>query len=105
MPYIEKGSREEIDVSIDIIANDMVANSDSSTLAGICNYTLTRTLLIAFQRMSNLERGTKKLNYRAYNEILGVLSCMTQEIYRRQAALYEDEKIIENGDINWTDKK
>jgi len=30
---------------------------------------------------------------------MGVLSAITEEFYRRKVAPYEDEKIVENGDV------
>lgn len=41
----------------------------------------------------------KGISYKTYNDIIGVLECCKQEIYRRLIAKYEDEKIKENGDI------
>jgi len=38
-------------------------------------------------------------SYGAYKEILGELECAKFEIYRRLVAKYEDEKMIENGDV------
>ncbi len=37
--------------------------------------------------------------YAKANEILGVLSAVTLEFYRRKIAGYEDQKIQENGDL------
>jgi hypothetical protein len=37
--------------------------------------------------------------YGNYNEIIGVLESCKLEFYRRAVAAYEDEKIIENGDV------
>lgn len=37
--------------------------------------------------------------YQKANEILGVLSAVTLEFYRRRVAAYEDQKIQENGDL------
>jgi len=37
--------------------------------------------------------------YSVYNRLIGVLECVKQEYYRRKIASYEDEKIIENGDV------
>ena len=37
--------------------------------------------------------------YQKANEILGVLSAVTLELYRRKVADYEDQKIQENGDL------
>lgn len=41
----------------------------------------------------------KGKNYQTLNEAIGVLECAKQELYRRVAAPYEDEKIKQNGDV------
>ena len=41
----------------------------------------------------------KEESYQTYNDILGVLTAVTQELYRRKIAPYEDKKIKENGDV------
>jgi broad-specificity NMP kinase len=38
-------------------------------------------------------------NYTNVNSVMGVLSCVSAELYRRLAAPYEDRKIKENGDV------
>lgn len=42
---------------------------------------------------------SKGASYKAFNAVMGVLSCLSQEFYRRKVAIYEDVKIIENGDV------
>ena len=39
------------------------------------------------------------VSYVVYNAVMGVLACMTQELYRRLISGYEDSKIQENGDV------
>jgi len=38
-------------------------------------------------------------SYNNYKNFVGELDCCMREIYRRLIAQYEDEKIIENGDV------
>ena len=38
-------------------------------------------------------------NYTDYNEVMGVLECAKQELYRRMIAPFEDKKCKENGDV------
>jgi len=38
-------------------------------------------------------------SYHTLNEAMGVLECAKQELYRRIAAPYEDEKMKINGDV------
>ena len=40
-----------------------------------------------------------KPNYAKYNEVIGVLECVKLEFYRRAVSVYEDSKLIENGDV------
>jgi broad-specificity NMP kinase len=39
------------------------------------------------------------LSYATINDVVGVLECAKQEVYRRVAAPYEDKKCKENGDV------
>ena len=41
-------------------------------------------------------------NYQTYTEILGALTATKHELYRRQVAPYEDQKLLENGDVGFT---
>jgi len=38
-------------------------------------------------------------HYRDFNEVIGVLECVKQELYRRMVAPYEDKKCAKNGDV------
>ena len=80
MPYIKKEQR------------DRLARGEKPQDAGELNYTLT-TLLLDYL-------GRKGRSYAHFNEIMGVLSCVTEEFYRRWAVPYEDKKILENGDLD-----
>lgn len=42
---------------------------------------------------------TKGPSYATYNEVIGALECVKQELYRRVIGKYEDQKIRENGDV------
>jgi hypothetical protein len=39
------------------------------------------------------------ISYRHLNDVLGVLTCVQHEVYRRLAAPYEDRACEENGDV------
>ncbi len=41
----------------------------------------------------------KGVSYTTYNEVVGVLECVKQEIYRRVIGPYENEKKHANGDV------
>jgi len=79
MPYIKPEQRQKLD------------KDPRPSDPGELNYLLTRQLLRYLE-----DKGMK---YATINEIMGVLNCVTQEFYRRWAAPYEDQKILENGDV------
>lgn len=79
MPYISQEARNEL------------AQGKAPENAGELNYTISRLLLDYLDRQG--------LSYTRLNEVMGVLSCVGQELYRRLAVPYEDKKIQENGDI------
>ena len=83
MPYIKQERRKEIDANVMMICRN----------AGELNYKIT-TLVRTF--LTHTAMGE---NYASYNEAIGVLECAKLELYRRKVALYEDKKIIENGDV------
>lgn len=78
MPYIEKNRRIEIN------------NGDMPKTAGELNYVITG-IVIGFLGDSP--------NYQKYNDVLGVLTAIQFELYRRKISDYEDKKIAENGDV------
>lgn len=80
MPYISAEDRERL------------AAGAAPENAGQLNYTLTKILL-------NYMKAKGK-SYGVINEIMGVVSCVGEEFYRRHAAPYEDEKIVQNGDVS-----
>ncbi|MFO1519579.1 MAG: hypothetical protein U1F57_07980 [bacterium] len=79
MPYIKIEQREQL------------AKGKKPEDAGELNYQITRLLLEYLQ-----EKGER---YASYNEIMGVLQCVSQEFYRRWVVPYEDRKMKENGDV------
>lgn len=40
------------------------------------------------------------VSYKNYASIIGALTCTIQELYRKQVAIYEEEKELENGSIH-----
>jgi hypothetical protein len=79
MPYIKQENREYLDGYGDPLD------------AGELNYVLT-TIVHQYWE----DNGQ---NYQAFNDILGALEGCKLEIYRRKIAPYEDQKILENGDV------
>jgi hypothetical protein len=75
--------------------------------AGELNYLIT-SLCIATMRAwgheACAEAGAAPQDVVAYttiNTVVGALECAKLELYRRQAAPYEDLKVRENGDMPW----
>jgi len=85
MPYIPKKSRKPFEFPIEELIELI---NDEAQL----NYVITR-LVWGF-----LKNNT--INYSTYNKLVGVLECAKLELYRRLIAGYEDQKIIDNGDID-----
>jgi hypothetical protein len=84
MPYIKKENREKLkNFYINIPEN-----------IGELNYILTEVCLDWIRH-----RHGNKITYSTINEIVGVLECVKVEFYRRVAAIYEDKKRDENGDV------
>ena len=79
MPYIDKKRRKEIKRPVCDVRN-----------AGELNHLLT---LMIFNYLPDAPR------YQDYNEVMGVLTCMQMEFYRRLVAPYEDKKRAEWGDV------
>lgn len=88
MPYINRSDRSKYQKVIAELAS--LVPGDPKERPGNMNYIIS--LLI------NKVYGSK-LRYADHNEILGVLSGVSQEFYRRNTAPYEDEKIREQGDL------
>lgn len=76
MPYIAQASREIEHVT----TND----------PGHLTYTLYKVCMDALP---------SNARYKDYHSVLGALEATKLEFYRRHVAPYEDEKILENGDV------
>lgn len=92
MPYIGEASREQIerDGFDQKNVDKLTALGKVLYAPGGLNYAITKICLGYLGE----EPG-----YRGFNEVVGVLECIKQELYRRAVAPYEDEKIGENGDV------
>lgn len=96
MPYINEDERKELDDSIKNLAN-CIRNTkvhldnphDFSNYLGRINYAFSRIIGQLIESPS----------YKKVAMATGVLENIKQELYRRLASSYEDQKIIENGDI------
>lgn len=84
MPYIKQEQRVDIDVIVEHLSHFIKD-------AGTMNYAVTR--------LSHLYLKEKGLKYANLNELIGALECIKQELYRKIAGPYEDEKIVENNGV------
>jgi hypothetical protein len=91
MPYIYKYCRPSLDAAV---REAHLALTIEGAVPGNLNYLLTKIIL----EYLNFE-SVAQPNYTDYNEVIGVLECMKQEIYRRLIAPYEDAKLLTNGDV------
>jgi len=85
MPYIKQEDRNRLHT------REMLELSAEIKTPGELNYVITK--LCHFYAVNKGE------SYATYNEVIGVLECAKLEYYRRPVAIYEDKKILENGDI------
>jgi len=83
MPYIKQKDRPKFDSAL----KDFPVPDTEGEL----NYILTKLCHQYIQK--------KGKTYSTYNQVVGVLDCAKLEIYRRHVGIYEDQKIIENGDV------
>ena len=84
MPYIKKQDREKFE---DVLLYKL---PDTET-SGELNYLIT----MVCQNYLH----SKGVSYQTFNDIIGALEGSKLELYRRQLSVYEDKKIIENGDV------
>lgn len=82
MPYVKQEDRTRM-------WNEL--SSPNPETPGELNYVLSVFIDRYMQR--------KGKNYQTINDIVGALEGAKLEFYRRIAAPYEDQKIIENGDV------
>ena len=88
MPYIAKSERPQYAQLIAEISK--LIPEDRSKRAGHLNYLFTSIVYAVYG---------KEMRYADHNEVVGLLSCVQQEFYRRATAPYEDKKITEEGDV------
>lgn len=91
MPYISQGQRDDHDQALQPILNHL-SGDDAVWEAGDLNYIITKICDAALG-------ATSGLHYYGINEVMGVLSCVQQEFYRRVAAPYEDFQCSLNGEV------
>ena len=91
MPYIKQEDRTKFNSAIDDIVDELTNhNRVELTSVGNLNYVVSSILWELFR---------KKPSYTLGNNLIGVLECVKQELYRKLLAEYEDIKEKENGTI------
>lgn len=89
MPYIKNTDREKYNEDIQRLASTLT-DIKGDFKVGDVNYVISSIIWTLFRN---------KISYTNGNNLVGVLECVKQEFYRRMLAAYEDQKIVENGDI------
>lgn len=87
MPYIKKEQRS----AIDKLVNPLINHLKSLPLEdqdGSLNYAVTKIIKHIYPQ-----------KYFHLNRALGVLTAISQELYRKVIGPYEDAKISENGEV------
>jgi len=104
MPYIDKEDREIVEFGSELAGMSGLTRfiemlerlrSRYPNRQGIAYHPGTLNYIIT--RLCDFWLGDA--NYEKYNQVIGVLECVKQELYRRQIAPYEDKKCEENGDV------
>ena len=97
MPYIEQKYREQLDKTIDELAEivkKIREENPKQTRDGSLNYSITRLLNHVFA----------DARYHDFNEVIGMLECCKLEYYRKYLAPYEDLKEEQNGKVDTFNK-
>lgn len=95
MPYIKKVIRDKFEDKILDLSSILKAYSNTNdALCGNLNYIIFKIV----KELTDSSNGGEK-SYARFNAIIGALECCKTEISRRLIAPYEDQKIVENGDV------
>ncbi len=89
MPYINRTERGQYQELIQELAKRIP--DDRMSRPGHMNYTVSLLIEKVYG---------KNLRYADHNEVMGVLTCIADEFYRRKTSPYEDEKIVQEGDLD-----
>lgn len=86
MPYIVHAKRLDMEPSLQEL-------SDYVSKTGDLNYVICRLSIELLRRNG--------MNYGNFADVVGDIECAKQELYRRLATPYEEEKAKKNGDLDW----
>jgi hypothetical protein len=92
MPYIKQEYRDVLDPNIHDLVVKLFNDIPQDDVDGCMNYIITRLLKSYYFPFVEVK-------YSRANRLMGVLGCITQEIYRKWVAPYEDEKEKQNGTL------
>lgn len=92
MPYVDQSKRARWAGTVEQVREDMF---DAPTTEGELNYLITCVV-------DGWIESQAGVSYKNLNAAIGVLECAKQELYRRVAAPYEDDKCEYNGDVYLT---
>ena len=95
MPYIYPIYREALDPHIKRLAEEINELGSLEAGAGLVNYSCTQLVL------ELLKLSGRDFSYSQLALFSGVFHNIADEFYRRKGADYEDQKVEENGDLNW----
>lgn len=94
MPYIIPPNRKRFDKLVDGLVEaltwDNVSDYPENFEVGELNYALSTLIWKLWKKHPRYSRG---------NGLMGVLSCVQNEFYRRQLAPHEDAAMAMNGDL------
>lgn len=95
MPYISQDKRDNLDPIIEQLRGALAKielDSDSNNTEGNINYIFTKLLIDIYGDHTNT-------SYKNINDVMGLLSSVSHEYYRKVAAPYENQKEFENGAV------
>ncbi|MBI4711723.1 MAG: hypothetical protein HY762_00190 [Planctomycetes bacterium] len=87
MPYIDQTSRKNLEPEIKALIKKL-KSVPPEKVDGHINYSICRILKELYPP-----------SYFNYNRMMGLITCVGQEVYRRLVAPYEDKKKDESGDV------
>jgi len=88
MPYINKDERTQYVATLEVLIGELKRVPEEER-DGHINFCVTWLL----------KRLYYPPKYKRFNAAIGVLECIKAEFYRRVVAPYEDQKIVDVGDV------
>lgn len=89
MPYIKEEQRDSLNNAVNEVLYAL-ENKGQPVVAGQVNYVLSKIVWELFK---------DNTNYDTANMLVGVLESVKMEFYRRKVVPYEEQKMLENGDL------